>query len=75
MRAQTFLAKLSLESLRTMDEQINNWLDRTKARPKLVNQVFGYERHHHSEGEEPVMIVTVWYDAAGPRPGPGEEPE
>lgn len=70
MRAQTFLAKMSMESLRTMDEQINTWLDRTGANPKLINQVFGYERHHHHEGEEPVMVVTVWYDAKGPRPGP-----
>ena len=73
MRAQTFLAKMSLESLRTMDEQINNWLDRTQVRPKLINQVFGYE-HHHQDGEEPVMVITVWYDAAGPRPEPGEVP-
>jgi hypothetical protein len=74
MRAQTFLAQISLESLRTMDEQINNWLDRTQARPKVINQVFGYERQHHHEGEEPVMVTTVWYDAAGPRPEPGVEP-
>jgi len=75
MRAQTFLAKISMESLRTMDEQINSWLDRTKVRPKVINQVFGYERHHHHEGEEPVMVITVWYDAAGPRPEPGANPE
>ncbi len=74
MRAQTFLAKLSMEALQTMDDQINNWLDRTKVVPKMVNQVFGYECHHHHEGEEPVMVVTVWYDAAGPRPGPDDKP-
>ena len=74
MRAQSFLAKMSLESLRTMDEQINNWLDRTNVRPKLVNQVFGYERHHQDDGVDPVMVVTVWYDAAGPRPDPGDLP-
>lgn len=72
MRAQTFLAKMSMESLRTMDEQINAWLDRTNVQPRLINQVFGYERHHHEE-EEPVMVVTVWYDAKGPRPKPDDD--
>ncbi len=63
MRAQTFLGKMSIESLRTMDEQINAWLEKTQAKPRVINQVFGYERHHHHEGEEPVMVVTIWYDA------------
>lgn len=73
MRAQTFLAQMSMESLQTMDEQINNWLDRTGVQVRLINQVFAYARHHHHDGEEPVMVVTVWYDARGPRPDPEEK--
>jgi hypothetical protein len=74
MRAQTFLAKMSMESLHTMDDQINSWLDKTKVIPRAINQVFGYARPHQQDGEEPVMVTTVWYDAAGPRPAPEDKP-
>lgn len=73
MRAQTFLAQMSMESLQTMDEQINSWLDRTGVQVRSIKQVFAYAHSHHHDGQEPVMVVTVWYDARGPRPGPGDK--
>jgi hypothetical protein len=60
MRAQTFLGIVSMESLKVMDEHMNNWLKRNSVEPKQITQTFGFE-HHHQEGEQPVLITTVWY--------------
>jgi hypothetical protein len=61
MRVQTFIGKVSSESLRIMDEQINQWLRKNQVEPKLVNQSFGYECHRLHEGQEPVIVTSVWY--------------
>jgi len=61
MKGQTFLAKVSSESLKRMDEHINSWLERNKIEPKMINQVFGYQRDRSNDDEEPVVITTVWY--------------
>ena len=61
MQAQTFLGKVSMEALKSMDEHINQWMQRNNVEPKMVSQAFGYERNHHHDMEEPVVITTVWY--------------
>lgn len=61
MRSQTFVGKVGIEPLRLMDDQINSWMERNQVEPKLVNQVFGYERQHHHGDEEPVIVTTIWY--------------
>jgi hypothetical protein len=60
MRAQTFVGKVSVDSLRVMDEHMNNWLQRNNVEPKQITQTFGFE-NHHAEGEQPVLITTVWF--------------
>lgn len=61
MRIQTFIGKVSMESLKQMDEHINEWMVRNKVVPTHVKQVFGYERSHHHPDEEAVLIVSIWY--------------
>jgi len=61
MRIQTFVGKVSLESLKAMDEHINAWVEKNQIQPRVINQTFGYERHHHHEDQEPVLITSIWY--------------
>jgi len=61
MRAQSFVGKVSMEGLKLMDEHINHWLEKHSVEPKMINQVFGSERHHHHDMEESVMVTTIWY--------------
>ncbi|MBN2311470.1 MAG: hypothetical protein JXR94_21010 [Candidatus Hydrogenedentes bacterium] len=61
MRVQTFVGKVSIESLRQMDSSINNWLESHKVEPKHIVQTFGYERHREAGVQEPVVITSVWY--------------
>jgi hypothetical protein len=62
LQSQTFVSKVGIESLKQMDEHINQWIHRNAVEPKFVNQVFGYgaSSHQHSD-PEPVLITTVWY--------------
>jgi len=61
MQAQSFIGKISTEGLKLMDEHINGWLEKNDIVPKTINQVFGNERHHHHDMEEPVLVTTIWY--------------
>ena len=61
MRAQSFIGKVSMEGLKLMDEHINQWVEKNDIVPKTINQVFGNERHHHHDSEEPVLVTTIWY--------------
>lgn len=61
MRVQTFMGKVSVEGLRQMDEQINEWLDSHQVEPRFIQQCYGDERHHEVTSQEPVVIITVWY--------------
>jgi len=61
MRVQTFMAKVGMESLKQMDQHINDWLAKTEVEPKFINQSFGSERHRQANVEEPVLIVQLWY--------------
>lgn len=61
MRVQTFVGKVSMESLQQMEEHINAWLAEHNVEPKHIKQSFGYERGQLQGGQEPVIILTVWY--------------
>jgi hypothetical protein len=61
MKIQTFVGKVDMEALKQMDEHINEWLACNKIEPKQIQRVFGYERHPHHHGDEPVLVTSVWY--------------
>ena len=61
MQVQTFVGKVGMETLKQMDDHINEWLERHKVEPKIINQVFGNERHSHHHELEPVLITSIWY--------------
>jgi len=61
MRVQTFVGKVSIESLRQLDEHINHWLETHEVEPKHVSQTFGYGAHREASTQEPVIITTIWY--------------
>lgn len=61
MRVQTFVGKVSMESLQQMEEHINHWLAEHSVEAKHIKQSFGYERGHQSGVQEPVIVITVWY--------------
>ncbi len=61
MRSQTFLAKVSIEALRQMDEHINQWMLDNDVKPKHVLQTFGYERSRGEGESEPVIVTSIWY--------------
>lgn len=61
MRVQTFVGKVSMESLRQMEEHINTWLAEHNVEPIHIKQSFGYERVHQSSTQEPTIVITVWY--------------
>lgn len=61
MRIQTFVGKVGVEALQQMDDHINAWLESNQIEPKVVNQVFGYERPHEVSQDEPVLLTSIWY--------------
>ena len=61
MRVQTFLGKVTVDALRQMDDNINQWLEAHQTKPLVITQTFGYERHHDGGAQEPVVITSVWY--------------
>lgn len=61
LRAQTFLGRINTEALSLMDDHISHWIEKSQIEPKHIFHVFGYERSHSGEEEEPVLITTIWY--------------
>ena len=61
MQVHTFIGKLSHESLRQMDEQINEWLEKNGVEPKHITQAFCQERHQEVNSVEPVLVTSIWY--------------
>ena len=64
MKVKTFMGKVSIEGLNQMDRHINEWLKRTKAEPKLVQQSFGADIHHDGRRQEPIVVTSVWFEEA-----------
>ncbi len=62
MKVQSFIGKVSIGGLQQMDVQINEWLKRGKITPVHVCQSFGNDIHHDGRGNEPIVVVTVWYE-------------
>jgi hypothetical protein len=61
MKIHTFVGKISIEGLQQMDDQINSWMKRLGVEPVHIKQSLGMERHHGGQTEEPVLVVSVWY--------------
>ena len=62
MKVQTFLGKVGVESLKQMDDHINDWLTaHPDVQPKHITQSFGTEKFHDTLHQEPVLITSVWY--------------
>lgn len=61
MQVQTFMGKVGIETLRQMDEHINDWMAKNNIEPKFVTQTFGNERHSHHQELEPVLVTSIWY--------------
>ena len=61
MRVQTFLSKVGIDTLHEMDDHINKWLEDHNVEPKLVTQSCGSEPQRDVQGEEPVLITSIWY--------------
>lgn len=62
MKVQTFVGKSNIEGLHQMDSHINEWMRRNDIKPVHICQSCGSERHH-GQNDEPVVIITVWYEA------------
>ncbi len=62
MRVQSFMGKVSIEGLHQLDDHINNWVKRSGAHPTMVNQCFGLDRPHDGRAQEPIVVVTIWYE-------------
>lgn len=61
MRVQTFLGKVSMDSLHQMDQHINQWLEMNHIEPRAIAQTFGYDKPKEGCSIEPVVITSVWY--------------
>ncbi len=61
MRVQTFIGKVTMESLQMLDGHINQWLAQHNIEPKMIKQSFGYDRTREATQEEPVLVITIWY--------------
>ncbi len=61
MRVQTFLGKVTVESLHQMDQHINAWLESHAIQPKHITQSIGYEKMKEGGSAEPVVVTSIWY--------------
>lgn len=61
MKVQTFMAKLSVESLHDHDAHINDWLARNNVEPRMITQTYGCETGHDGRKPESVVITSIWY--------------
>jgi len=62
MKVQSFIGKVSIAGLAQMDTQINDWLKRSKVKVIHIGQSFGNDIHHDGRGNEPIIVVTIWYE-------------
>ena len=62
IKVKSFLGKVTHEGIHQMDDHINEWLQDHNVIPKDIKQSYGMERLR-GESEEPVVIITVWYEA------------
>ena len=62
MKVQSFLGKVTIEGLHQMDHHINEWLKRRRVTPLHIKQSFGSEKFHDGRNQEPIVVITVWYE-------------
>ena len=62
MKVQTFLGKVSIDGLHQMDSQINKWMERNQVVPIQIKQSFGSDLHHDGRRQEPIVVISVWYE-------------
>jgi len=62
MLVQTFMGKVSIEGLHQMDSHINEWVKRNKVTPVFIQQSFGADIHHDGRNQEPIVVMSVWYN-------------
>jgi hypothetical protein len=62
MKMHTFMGKVNIEGLHQLDNQINQWLQDNPVEVKDVRQSFGMHKHHDGRREEPVLLITLWYE-------------
>ncbi len=62
MKVQTFLGKVSIDGLHQMDSQINKWMERNQVTPIQIKQSFGSDLHHDGRRQEPIVVISVWYE-------------
>ena len=70
MKVQTFMGKASVAGLQQMDCHINDWMTRTGNVPVQIKQSFGFDRHHDGRQDEPVVVISVWYNESEPATRP-----
>lgn len=62
MKMHTFMGKVNIEGLHQLDSNINDWLKENKPHLVEIRQSFGTHQHHDGRREEPVLLITVWYE-------------
>ncbi len=64
VKVQTFLGKATIDGLHQMDTHINEWMKRHSVKPLHIQQSFGSDRHHDGRNQEPIIVISIWYEAA-----------
>jgi hypothetical protein len=62
MKVQTFQGKIGADGLAHLDHHINDWLARHHVTPKHIHQSCGFGLHHDGRGQEPVVVISIWYE-------------
>ena len=62
MKVQTFIGKVSIDGLNQMDNHINEWMKKNNVTPVQIRQSFGSNIHHDGRKQEPIIIVSLWYE-------------
>lgn len=62
MKVHTFLGKVSIDGLHQLDTHINEWFADHNVKIVEIRQSFGMHKHHDGRHEEPVLLITVWYE-------------
>lgn len=60
MRVQSFVGKASVEGLHQMDNLINEWIKRSRAKIVQISQCSAISIRHDGS-QESIIIVTVLY--------------
>ncbi|HNR29330.1 MAG TPA: hypothetical protein PKI11_00440 [Candidatus Hydrogenedentes bacterium] len=62
MKVHTFMGKVSIDGLHEMEGHVNEWLAEHPVKVVDICQSFGMHKHHDGRREEPVLLITLWYE-------------